>query len=153
MILEGLTDYWYLDACSGLMKAAGNGGLNDKIALVPANSASKIIYFATILSAHNLKVAALLDSDNAGDQAANQEVLIHKLGAKNIIRTGDCIKPSLMKAEIEDMVRNTLVIIAKENLGWDITAESAKSTDKSIIEIFKSKIGKEFLNTSLLKLF
>ncbi|KHJ65679.1 ATP-dependent OLD family endonuclease [Pantoea rodasii] len=153
MILEGLTDYWYLDACSGLMKAAGNGGLNDKIALVPANSASKIIYFATILSAHNLKVAALLDSDNAGDQAANQEVLIHKLSAKNIIRTGDCIKPSLMKAEIEDMVSNTLVIIAKENLGWDITAESEKSTDKPIIEIFKSKIGKEFSKYKLAKAF
>ncbi|SUC46503.1 Uncharacterised protein [Providencia stuartii] len=63
--------------------------LDDKIALVPANTASKIVYFATILTSHNLKVAALLDSDNAGDQAAKQEVLVHRLGNKRILRTSD----------------------------------------------------------------
>jgi hypothetical protein len=33
--------------------------INDKIALVFANSAGKVVYYATILFAHNLKVAAL----------------------------------------------------------------------------------------------
>ena len=153
MILEGLTDYWYLEALSGLMKAAGEAGINDRISLIPANSASKVIYFATILSAHNLKVAALLDSDNAGDQAANQDVLKSKLGAKNILRTGDFIQPSLERAEIEDIVRYTLVKIAKDILSWDIVDDNLMSPKKPIIEIFKAKVGKGFSKYLLAKSF
>ncbi|QZN96808.1 AAA family ATPase [Symbiopectobacterium purcellii] len=73
LILEGLTDYWYIEAISNLFKESNKTYLNDKISLIPANTASKVVYFATILVSHNLKVAALLDSDNAGDQAAKQE--------------------------------------------------------------------------------
>ena len=77
LILEGLTDYWYLEAVAALLGDAGLAKLNEKIAFVPANSAGKVVYFATILHAHNLKVAALLDADAAGDQAAQQETLVH----------------------------------------------------------------------------
>lgn len=78
LVLEGLTDYWYVEAVAGLLAAAGTVTLNDKIALIPAGSAGKVAYFATFLHANKLKVAALLDSDNAGDHAAQQEVLVHK---------------------------------------------------------------------------
>lgn len=81
LILEGLTDFWYLEATSEMLRLGGVVDLNEKIALISANTASKVVYFATILIAHNLKVAALLDSDNAGDQAATQEVLVHRLGS------------------------------------------------------------------------
>ncbi|MCF5724601.1 AAA family ATPase, partial [Pseudomonas syringae] len=91
LILEGLTDYWYLEAISNLLKEGEKASLHDKIALVPSNTASKIVYFATILTSHNLKVAALLDSDNAGDQAAKQEILVHRLGSKRILRTSDYV--------------------------------------------------------------
>lgn len=76
LVLEGLTDYWYIDSIGQLLREAGIADLNDKIALVPAQSAGKVVYFATILYAHKLKVAALLDSDNAGDQAARQDILV-----------------------------------------------------------------------------
>ena len=153
MILEGLTDYWYLDACSGLMKASGKNGINEKISLIPANSASKVIYFATILSAHNLKVAALLDSDNAGDQAASQEILVHKLGARKILRTSDFIHPTQIRAEIEDIVRNTLAKIAREKLGWNIVEENANSPEKPVIDLFKKKLGNEFSKYVLARAF
>ena len=60
LILEGLTDYWYLEATAELLRSGGVAQLNQKIALVPAKSAGKVVYFATILHAHKLKVAALL---------------------------------------------------------------------------------------------
>ena len=82
LVLEGITDYWYLDATAQLLRTAKIIDLNEKIALVFANSAGKVVYYATILHAHNLKVAALLDSDAAGDQAAQQENLVHALGNK-----------------------------------------------------------------------
>ena len=76
LVLEGLTDYWYIDATAQLLRANGLESLNEKIALVFANTAGKVVYYATILFAHNLKVAALLDSDAAGEQAAQQDSLV-----------------------------------------------------------------------------
>lgn len=153
LILEGLTDYWYLEAIASLLKEAGNVSLHDKIALVPANTASKVVYFATILTSHNLKVAALLDSDNAGDQAARQEVLIHRLSNKRILRTSDYAVPKIEHAEIEDLLRDTLVIIAKDELGWDITSALGDAADKPIVDTFQKQIGKDFSKYKLAKAF
>lgn len=82
--------------------------LNDKIALVFANSAGKLVYYAIILYAHKLKVATLLDSDAAGDQAAQQENLVHTLGNKRILRTKDYCN-GIAKSEIEVLLRETLI--------------------------------------------
>ena len=73
------------------------------------------MYFATILHAQNLKVAALLDSDAAGESAANQDTLVHTLGQKAILRTKDVYAGSVGKPEIEDLLRSTLVAVAKRS--------------------------------------
>lgn len=139
LILEGITDYWYLDASAQLLSDAGIESLNDKIALVFANSAGKVVYYATILFAHNLKVAALLDSDTAGDQAAQQENLVHALGNKNILRTKDFVS-GVAKAEIEDLLRETLVKIVKDDYGVDLTAKVTSQPSRPIIDIFTSEL-------------
>ena len=72
LVLEGLTDFWYFEATALLLRDANLADLNEKIALLPANAAGKVVYFATILHANNLKVAALLDSDNAGIRLPNR---------------------------------------------------------------------------------
>ena len=152
LILEGLTDYWYLEAVSTLLRASGEANLNEKIALVPANAASKVVYFATILHAQSLKVAALLDSDNAGNQAAKQETLVHTLGNKRILRTGDFVGGQVKKAEIEDMLRDTLVIVAKGELGWDISSQVATQPSRSIVKTFESEVA-DFSKYQLAKAF
>lgn len=138
LVLEGLTDYWYLEVTAALLRAAGVVSLNEKIALVPAASAGKVVYFATILYAQNFKVAALLDSDAAGDQAAQQETLIHTLGNKCIMRTKDAYSGSVTQPEIEDLLRDTLVGIAKDSLGIDVTAEAAAQPGRPIIDLLES---------------
>lgn len=147
LILEGITDYWYLEATSQLLKASNLEYLNEKIALIFANSASKIVYYATILFSHNLKVAALLDSDSAGDQAAQQENLVHTLGNKNILRTKDYCS-GIPKAEIEDILRDTLIKICNEEFGVDCETISKTQSSRPIIDIF----SKEIVNFSKYKL-
>lgn len=139
LILEGITDYWYLDASAQLLSDAGIESLNDKIALVFANSAGKVVYYATILFAHNLKVAALLDSDAAGDHAAQQENLVHTLGNKNILRTKDFVS-GVAKAEIEDLLRETLVKVVKDEYGVDLSAKATSQPNRPIIDIFTSEV-------------
>ena len=152
LILEGLTDYWYIEAVSQLLRESGEANLNEKIALVPANSAGKVVYFATILHAQRLKVAALLDSDSAGDQAAEQETLVHTLGNKKILRTKDFLAIKTKSAEIEDLLRETLVKIAKTDLGWDVSATAASQIERPIVSIFESEV-KDFSKYRLAKAF
>ena len=142
LVLEGLTDYWYFEATAQLLRDANLIELNKKIALLPANTAGKVVYFATILHANNLKVAALLDSDSAGDQAAKQDTLIHTLGNKNILRTGDVCPGAITKSEIEDLLRQTLVDVAQSELGWNVTDVATKQPKRPIASIFENEIGK-----------
>lgn len=152
LVLEGLTDYWYIESVAHLLREEKIANLNEKIALVPANTAGKVVYFATILYAHKLKVAALLDSDSAGDQAAKQEVLIHQLGNKSILRTKDAYIGEVATPEIEDLLRWTLVNIAKAELGWDISINAEKQSARPIVDIFSAEIP-DFSKYKLAKTF
>lgn len=106
----------YVEALNAAFTDAGKG-LKKSISLVPASGASKVIYYATLLTSQSLKVAALLDSDQAGDNAAKQDELVQLLGGKKILRTKDYCDATVKRPEIEDLFRDTLVQIAKDDLG------------------------------------
>jgi hypothetical protein len=152
LVLEGLTDYWYVEAVAQLLRAAGVADLDEKISLVFANNAGKVVYYATILHAHKLKVAALLDSDAAGDQAARQETLVHTLGNKKILRTRDSYTGKVTKPEIEDLLRQTLTYVAHADLGWDVTATAAAQDARPIVDIFEEEVT-DFSKYKLAKAF
>ena len=152
LVLEGLTDYWYVDAVAELLREAKLADLNEKIALVSAGDAGKLVYYATILHAQKLKVAALLDSDAAGDQAAKQDVLVHTLANKGILRTKDAYDGAVKHSEIEDLLRATLVDLAKTDLGWDITSTATAQPARPIADIFADQIP-DFSKYKLSKAF
>jgi predicted ATPase len=140
LVLEGLTDYWYLEACSQLLMDSKIAQLNDKIALVPAGDAGKVVYYATILHAQKLKVVALLDSDSAGDQAAKQDVLVHTLGNKAILRTKDAYVGAVKRPEIEDLLRETLIQIVKKDYGVDVSAQAVRQPERPIVDLLASAL-------------
>lgn len=152
LVLEGLTDYWYIEAMSSLLGEAGKPTLDDKIALNPANCASKVVYYATILHAQRLKVAALLDSDAEGDNAAQQDILVNSLGNKRILRTKDVYVGDVAKPEIEDLYRDTLIEIAKTDLGWDVSSVAITQAKRPIVDVFTTNI-KDFSKYKLAKQF
>jgi predicted ATPase len=153
LVLEGLTDYWYLEALSGLLGVAGLAELSDKIAFVPAGSAGKVVYFATILHAHHLKVAALLDSDAAGENAARQDLLVHKLSQTGILRTKDSYVGPVAAPEIEDLLRDTLIEVGRTECGWDVTVQASSQPTRAIVDIFGAEIGSDFSKYGLAKAF
>ena len=140
LILEGLTDYWYIETTASLLREGNVVNLNDKIALVFANTAGKVVYYATILHAHKLKVAAMLDSDAAGDQAANQENLIHTLGNKSIFRTKDYCN-DVSKPEIEDLLRETLLKVVKTEYDTDLIKMAKEQPSRPVIDIILSEVA------------
>lgn len=153
LVLEGLTDMWYLESLSDLLKDNGKTGINDQIALIPANSASKVVYFATILHAQNLKIAALLDSDAEGDTAAKQDTLVNAVGAKRILRTKDSYVGQVSNSEIEDLLRDTLLSVAKDQCGWDAIAVAQAQPTRPIVDVLKSVAKTDFSKYKLAKAF
>jgi hypothetical protein len=153
LVLESLTDFWYLEAVSELFRDAGLTELNQEISLFPAGGAGKVVYFATILHAQHLKVAALLDSDAAGDNAATQDVLVTKLGQKGILRTKDAYAGLVAEPEIEDLLRDTLVEVGKSECGWDVSEAASSQPTRGIEDIFAAEIGSEFSKYRLAKGF
>lgn len=153
LVLEGLTDYWYFDATVRLLADGGFDGPREKIALVPAGAAGKVVYFVSILHAHNLKVAALLDSDKAGNDAAMQDTLVHQLKNEKIIRTADVCQGNIKAPEIEDLLRKTLASVAKHEFKWDIDALIEKYPDRPIISIFREQNFDEFSKYRLAKAY
>jgi len=153
LVLEGLTDYWYIEASSELLKEKSKEGLDGTIALLPANCASKVVYYATILHAQNLKVAALLDSDAEGDMAATQDTLVNALGNKKILRTKDAYTGKVAKVEAEDLFRDTLVVVAKDAFGWDANNKASQQIGRPIVDIMSEVAGNNFSKFKLAKAF
>jgi predicted ATPase len=152
LVLEGLTDFWYLEAVAELLREGNVVDLNEKIALMPASSAAKIVYYATILHAKKLKVAALLDSDSSGDAGINQEALVNTLGNKSVLRTKDAYSGEVVHPHIEDLLRDTLVRVGKNGLGWDIASAVSSQPYHPITDIFANEIG-DFSKYRLAKAF
>jgi predicted ATP-dependent endonuclease of OLD family len=151
LLLESLTDFWYIESVSQMLREAGVVDLNERIELLPTNGAAKVAYFATILHAKKLKVAALLDSDTNGDRAMNQDELVNALGQKAILRSKDAANGN-PTPRVEDLLRDTLVRVGKNRLGWDIAGAAAAQRDQSIVDLFTSEIG-DFSRYRLAKAF
>ena len=82
-----------------------------------------------------------MDSDNAGEQAAKQDTLVHTLGNKNILRTGDVCPGSIAKPAIEDLLRDPLIKIADSEFGTDIAAVASNQPQRPIVSIFDTEIS------------
>ncbi len=140
LVLERLSDYWYVEATAHLLAESAIVSLHDEIAMHSAGAAGKVVYYATILHASKLKVAALLDSDAAGDNATKQERLVRSLGHKNVLRTKDAYTGTATRPVIEDMLRETLLNVASDDPGWDVRAAAGSRRDRSIVDIFADEV-------------
>ena len=152
LLLESLTDFWYIDAVAQMLRDAGVADLNPRIELLPANGAAKVAYFATILHAKKLRVAALLDSGTNGNGTTHQDDLVRSLGQKAILRSKDA-RNGVGSPRVEDLLRETLLRVGKSRLGWDITAAAASQPESSIVAVFEKEIGADFSQYRLAKAF
>jgi hypothetical protein len=91
LVVEGVTDFWFLTTMSTLLKEAGETGLPEDLVVTPAGGASKVAYIATLLAGQKLKVAALLDSDAEGHAARKQLVYNWLLKEGDVLLLADVL--------------------------------------------------------------
>jgi hypothetical protein len=151
-VCEGVTDMFYLNAVNDAAQAEKAAFFKNSPAVIPAGSASKVAYFCTIYSGQNLEVAALLDSDAAGDQAASQDALVALLPNKAVLRVGDFLSAPVKGAEIEDLFRSSVANAAK-GLGWDSIATIAAQPARPIMSILTAEHGRSVSKWKISKAF
>jgi hypothetical protein len=152
LVLESLTDYWYMEATAQLVHDGGGAQLDRQIAMLPAATAGKVAYFATVLHANGMKVAALLDSDAAGDKASHQDELVNGVGNQRVLRTKDAYVGPVADPDVEDLLRDTLISIARTDLGWDVTAFAGHEPKRPIVEILTERVP-DFSRSRLAKAY
>ncbi|WP_413479584.1 ATP-dependent nuclease [Vibrio hibernica] len=104
LVVEGVTDYWYLSSISDYLKSIGRVGLNSNIVITPAGGAQKVSYMVSLLSSQNLNVVVLLDEERDSKVTKNELVsgrLIHK---NNVLFVSDCLQNEVSEADIEDLL-------------------------------------------------
>lgn len=152
LVCEGVTDMFYLNAVNDAATAEGTTTFRNSPAIIPAGTASKVAYFCTIYAGQNLDVAALLDSDGAGDLAAQQDALVALLPKKAVLRVADFLTTPVAGAEIEDLFRVTLTTVAT-SLGWDSSATITAQPARPLMKILTAEHGKAVSKWKLSRAF
>lgn len=121
LIVEGVTDFWYLNSISDYLKSINRVGLDPKLIITPAGGAQKVSYLVSLLSSQNLNVVVLLDMEK--ESKATQEELIHNqlIHRKNIIFVSECLEDDVEEADIEDLLdKDVFLQLVKSTYSNDI---------------------------------
>ncbi len=109
LIVEGVTDWWILEAVSKHFVSAGKQGLPPRLALPPVDGAPKVPNMVSLLTAQKLIVLALLDDDSQGRSVRDEMIKSRLLRDEQVILISeafDSAKPS--EADIEDLLDPTV---------------------------------------------
>lgn len=60
---------------------------------------------------------------------------------KEILRAKDFYIGAVTRPETEDLLRDTLITVAKDELNWDVTAIAAAQPGRPLIDISTAEIG------------
>ena len=110
LIVEGITDFWYLSSLSNILREAGRGYLNDKIVISPAGGAQKTALLAAMLAGQKLKVGVLLDTDAEGKKVRDDIVKNRIIKDNRVIFIDEAVKNTNREMEFEDLFPESFYI-------------------------------------------
>jgi predicted ATPase len=111
LIVEGVTDFWFLSAISQYLKDQNGISLDQELTITPAGGAQKIPYLVALLSSEQLHVLVLLDQEK--DSLATKDELV-----KSKLILDGCVtfvteafnKNIPAEADIEDLLEPSIYI-------------------------------------------
>lgn len=105
LVVEGVSDFWYLTAISEYLQETGKTGLSKDIIITPAGGAPKVSYMVSLLTSQKLNVLVLLDAEKQGMRAGEQLVKSKLIREKNVIFVNEAFPSgSVSEADIEDLL-------------------------------------------------
>lgn len=138
LLVEGPSDFIYLDAVSRKMREAGRTALNERWRVLPAGGAANIPAFVALMG-QNLDVTVLIDSGTEGAERLEKAVDAARLQRDRIIQISDVT--GLKRADVEDLF-NTDDYLSLYNRAFDrdVTATDLGHGDR-IVQRLKTSQG------------
>ena len=105
LLVEGMSDYYYLHALSGQCRESGREALADGIYITPCGGTKNVGYIASLFLGQQVRPLILLDGDAAG--RARQNALMKELYASHataILMLDDVLGRAGTETEIEDIL-------------------------------------------------
>lgn len=120
LIVEGITDFWYLSTISDLLTSSGRKGLNNKITITPAGGAQRVSYMVSLLSSQNLNVVVLLDDEKQSRTTSAELQQQGMLNRKNVVFVSDALQEQRDECDIEDLFsRSTFLQLVGDSYDTD----------------------------------
>jgi hypothetical protein len=107
LVVEGVSDFWYLSSVSECVAERGGTALPPGLVTTPAGGAQKVPYMVSLLTAHRLKVLVLLDSESQAKRTAREDLIKNKLiREEGVIFVSDGLEAGApaTEADIEDLL-------------------------------------------------
>ena len=102
LVVEGVTDFWFLTAVSAHLSDAGKTALSSNLTLTPAGGAQKVSYMVALLTSESLNVLVLFDAEKESE-ATKKDLLKAKLiREQNVVFVSEAFDPVPDEADIED---------------------------------------------------
>lgn len=127
VLVEGISDYYYLHALSHQCQATGRTGLPEDIYITPCGGAKLVGHIASLFLGQEVRPLVLLDGDGAA--RARRDALIRELYAGHrtaILMLDDTLGQTGAEVEIEDIVGETILLPAVNSvLGQELKLSDA----------------------------
>lgn len=160
LVVEGVSDYWYIDTVSSYLNAQYGTGLDDSIIITPSGGAQRVPYMVALLSSQNLNVVVLLDDENKSRRVAREELAKAKLiRDENILFATDAFEDEREWADIEDLLApQRFAELVEESCQRYLEGQSLDPNHKNprIVKAYEAafrKLGVDFHHTTPARLF
>jgi hypothetical protein len=142
VLVEGMSDYYYLHGLSLLCVIAGHSGLPDEIYVVPCGGAKMVGTIASLFLGQNVRPLILLDSDDAGRVRRNALMKELYVGhVDEVVMLGEVLNTT--DCEIEDLLGEKLVLPELNKIvGTAIKLEKEDRTKGVLVDHIKSAAGR-----------
>ena len=113
VLVEGMTDFYYLNSLSQQCARSGRSYLPEGIHITPCGGTKHVGHFASLFLSHKVRPVVLLDGDDAG--RARKDALIRELYVDRdsmIVMLDDVLCRSGDEIEIEDIIGAKFIVPA-----------------------------------------
>ena len=131
LVVEGISDFWYLSSVSEYLKEVGGTGLPD-IVLTPAGGAQKVSYMVSLLAAQNLKVLVLFDDEPQAKQTADDIIKAKLIRKDYVIFVSEGLQNSSSgHVDVEDLVDpDVYEVLVRESYEKELGGLSLQPNEK-----------------------
>ena len=126
LVLEGITDYWYLTSVSNRLFELNREGLRPDITPCPVGGASRVYSVAAFISGQKLNVVVLLDSEAQGRRVREELLKTRILKKDQLLLVSDPFGDD-RERDVEDLIPEEYYLaLVKDSYATDLAAKGIK---------------------------